>query len=184
MKIFSQRPGQMREQCASRLITGLNPPVNPIRADAATILFCISVTPRRLNDTCLVTRKFPAKLLPPLDVQAVNCPLKFFAANPYNVVGTSFCCPGPAVINFDPAAWQTTSRKRRYPNPVYPSFYRYGCARLSETKVKLCRLTWFKRRIIDRSLQGTLHNQCHSVTARHEIFQTVTTVLICFDRRE
>ena len=42
--MFSRRPGQMREQCALRLITGLNPPVNPIRAAAATILFCIFVT--------------------------------------------------------------------------------------------------------------------------------------------
>src|SRR6476646_4348803 len=141
MRIFSRRPGQMSEQSALRLITGSNSQVNLIRAAAATILFCIFVTPRRPNKPFLVTGRLSAELLPPLDVQAVNCPLKFFAANPYNVVGTSFCCPGPAVINFDPAAWQTTSRKRRYPNSVYTSLYRYGCARLSETKVKLCRLT-------------------------------------------
>ena len=42
--MFSRRPGQMREQCALRLSTGLNPQVNPIRAAAATILFCIFVT--------------------------------------------------------------------------------------------------------------------------------------------
>ena len=42
--MFSRRPGQMREQCALRLITDLNPPVNLIRAAAATILFCIFVT--------------------------------------------------------------------------------------------------------------------------------------------
>ena len=47
MRIFSQRPGQMHEQSALRLITGLNPQVNPIRAAAATILFCIFVTPGR-----------------------------------------------------------------------------------------------------------------------------------------
>jgi len=29
---------------------------------------------------------------------------------------------------------------------------------LSEIEVKLCRHTWFKRRIIDGSLQGTIHN--------------------------
>jgi hypothetical protein len=42
--MFSRRPGQMREQCALRLITGLTPPVNLIRAAAAMILFCIFVT--------------------------------------------------------------------------------------------------------------------------------------------
>ena len=66
MKIFLRRPGQMREQWALRLITGLNPQVNPIRADAATILFCIFATRGRLNKPCLVTRRLPAKLLPPL----------------------------------------------------------------------------------------------------------------------
>ena len=131
-----------------------------------------------------VTGRLPAGLLAPLDVQAVNCPLKFFATNPYNVVGASFRCPGPAVINFNPAAWQTTSRKRRYPNPVYTFLYGYRCARLSEIEVQLCRLTWFKRRIIDGSLQGTIHNQCHSVSARRETFENVTTVLICFNGRE
>jgi hypothetical protein len=152
MKIFSRQPGQMREQCALRLITGLNPQVNPTRAAAATILFCIFVTPRRPNKPCLVTGRFPAELLPPLDVQAVNCPVKFFATNTYNVVGASFRCPGPAVINFNPAAWQTASRKRRYPNPMYTFLYGYRSARLSEIEVQLCRLTWFKRRIIDGSL--------------------------------
>ena len=44
MKIFSRRPVQMREQRALRLITGLNPQVNPIRAAAATILFCTFAT--------------------------------------------------------------------------------------------------------------------------------------------
>ena len=140
--------------------------------------------PRRLNKTCLVTRKFPAKLLSPLDVQALNCPLSFFATNSYNVVGVSFRCPSPAVINFNPAAWQTTSRKRRYPDPMYTFLYGYRCTCLSKIEVQLCRLTWFKRRIIDRSLQGTIHNQCHSINARRETFENVTTVLICFNGRE
>ena len=52
------------------------------------------------------------------------------------------------------------------------------------SKSKLCRLTWFKRRIIDGSLQGTIHNQCHSVSARRETFENVTTVLICLNGRE
>ena len=46
--MFSRRPGQMREQCALRLSTGLNPLVNPIRAAAAMILFCIFVMPGEL----------------------------------------------------------------------------------------------------------------------------------------
>jgi hypothetical protein len=46
------------------------------------------------------------------------------------------------------------------------------------------RLTWFKRRIIDGSLQGTVHNQCHSVNASRETFQNITTLLICFNGRE
>jgi GNAT superfamily N-acetyltransferase len=104
---------------------GFKPAVIPIRAAVATILFCIFVTPGRLNRPCLVTGRLPAELLPPLDVQAVNCPLKFFATNTYYVVGASFRCPGPAVINFNPAAWQTTSRKRRYPNSVYTFLYGY-----------------------------------------------------------
>ena len=52
---------------------------------------------------------------------------------------------------------------------------------MSEIEVQLCRLTLFKRRIIDGSLQGTIHNQCHSVSARRETFENVTTVLICFN---
>src|SRR4029077_11625250 len=184
MKIFSRRPGQMREQCALRLITGLNPQVNPIRAAAATILFCIFVTPRRLNKPYLVTSRLPAELLSLLDAHAVNCPLKFFATNPYDVVGASFRCPGPAVINFNPATWQTTSRKRRYPNPMYTFSYGYRCARLSGIEVKWRRLTWFRPRIIYGSLQGPIHNQCHSVSARRETVENVTTVLICFNGRE
>ena len=92
--------------------------------------------------------------------------------------------PRPAVINFNPAAWQTTSRKCRYPNPVYTFLYGYGCARLSEIEVQLCRLTWFKRRIIDGSLHGATHNQCHSVSALRETFENVMTVLICSNGRE
>jgi hypothetical protein len=67
---------------------------------------------------------------------------------------------------------------------MYTFLYGYGCARLSKIEVQLCRLAWFKRRIIDGSLQGTIHNQCHSVNARRETFENVTTVLICFNRRE
>jgi len=67
---------------------------------------------------------------------------------------------------------------------VYTFVYGYRCTRLSEIEVKLCRLTWFKRRIIDGSLQGTIYNQCYPVTARRETFQNVTTVLICFNGRE
>jgi hypothetical protein len=55
---------------------------------------------------------------------------------------------------------------------------------LSEIEIKLCRLTWFKRRIIDGSLQGPIHNQCHSVSAPRETFENVTTVLICFNGSE
>ena len=40
---LSRRPGQMREQCTLRLITDLSPPVNLIRAAAATILSCTFV---------------------------------------------------------------------------------------------------------------------------------------------
>ena len=35
---------QMRERNTLRLITGLRPQINPIRAAVATILFCIFVT--------------------------------------------------------------------------------------------------------------------------------------------
>src|SRR4029450_7255135 len=67
---------------------------------------------------------------------------------------------------------------------MYTFLYGYRSVRLSEIEVKLCRLTWFKHRIIDGSLQRTIHNQCHSVSARREIFQNVTTVLICLNCRE
>ena len=67
---------------------------------------------------------------------------------------------------------------------MYAFLYGYKCARLSEIEVKLCGLTWIKHRIIDGSLNGTIHNQCHSVSARCEIFQNVTTVLICPNCRE
>jgi len=65
-----------------------------------------------------VAGRLTASLLSSLNVQAVNCSLKFFATNPHDVVRASFRCPGAAVINFYPAAWQTTSCKRGYPNPV------------------------------------------------------------------
>ena len=99
-------------------------------------------------------------------------------------LAAAFHRPAAAVINFNPAIRQTTSGKGWYPNPVYTFLYGYRCARLSEIEVKLRRLTWFKRRIIDGSLQGTIHNQCHSVNARRETFQNVTTVLICFNGRQ
>src|SRR4051812_37956 len=105
MTIFLRRPGQMSEQCALLLTTALNLQVNRIRAAAATILFCISVMPGTPNKTWLVAGRLTAELLASLDVQAVNCALKFFTTNPYNVVGASLPCPSPAVINFNPAAW-------------------------------------------------------------------------------
>ena len=62
--------------------------------------------------------------------------------------------------------------------------YGYGRARLFELKIQLCRFTWFQRRIIDGSLHGTIHNQCHSVLACRETLKTVTAVFIRFNRRE
>jgi len=61
-----------------------------------------------------------------------------------------------------------------------PFFTVYRCARLSEIEVQLCRLTWFKRRIIDGSLRGTIHNQRQLGKCPARDFQNVTTVLICF----
>jgi len=94
MRMFSQQPVQMREQCVSRLIMGSIPQVNPIRAAAATILFYIFVTARKPSKPCLVTGRVPveashhdgtksfyAGFLAPLDIQAVNGRLEFFATN-------------------------------------------------------------------------------------------------------
>ena len=53
----------------------------PIRAAAATILFCFFVTRGRLNKPCLVRGRFPAELLCPPDVQAVNRLAEVLATN-------------------------------------------------------------------------------------------------------
>src|SRR6266480_4575834 len=71
-------------------------------------------------------------------------------------------------INFHPATGQTTSGKCRYPNPMFTFRYGYERAPLFELKIQLCRITWFERRIIDGSLHGTIHNQCHPVIACRE----------------
>src|SRR5262249_5437097 len=96
----------------------------------------------------------------------VNCPLQFFPTDLYDIVGADIR-PGPTdtVIKFDPATGETTSRELRHPYPVCTFRYGCGCARLFELKIQLCRFTWFERRIIDGSLQGPIHNQCHPVTA-------------------
>jgi hypothetical protein len=55
---------------------------------------------------------------------------------------------------------------------------------MREIKVQLCRLTRFERRIIDRGLHGTIHNQCDSVIARREPFQNVMAVGVCLNCRQ
>src|SRR5215469_7760378 len=57
----------------------------------------------------------------------------------------------------------------------------YRCTRSCETEVQLCRFAWFNHRIADGSLNGTIYNQCHSVSAGCKTRQSVTTVLIRFD---
>ena len=99
---------------------------------------------------------------------AVSFPLQFFRTNPYDVISRSCRRPAATVINFHPATGQTTSGKWRYPNPMFTFRYGYGRARLFELKIQVCRFTWFERRIIDGSLHGTIHNQCHPVIARRE----------------
>ena len=42
-----------------------------------------------------MTGRFPAKLLSPLDVQALNCPLSFFATNSYNVLALASAAQAP-----------------------------------------------------------------------------------------
>jgi hypothetical protein len=123
-------------------------------------------------------------LLAPFDVSAVNCPLQFFSTNPYDVGGASFRRPAPTVINFDPVTGQTTSGKRRYPNPMLTFLHGYRCPSLREIKIQLCRLTCFDCRVVDGSLHGAIHDQCHPVIACRETFQTVMTFCICFNRRE
>src|SRR4029453_3852558 len=93
-------------------------------------------------------------LLASLDVFAVNCPLQFFPANLYEVVGSSFRPPPATVINFDPATGETTPGKRRYEHPMFTFLYGHRCARLLEIKIQLCRLPRFDRRIIDGAFHG------------------------------
>src|SRR5262245_47065654 len=73
-------------------------------------------------------------LLASLDVFAVNCPLQFFPANPYDVVGSRFRRPAATVINFDPATRETTPGKRRYPHPMFTFLYGHRGARVLEIK--------------------------------------------------
>ena len=100
---------------------------------------------------------------------AVSYPSQFFRTNPYDVISSScFRRPAATAINFHPATGQTTSGKRRHPNPMFTFGYGYGRARLFDLKIQLCRFTWFERRIIDGSFHGTIHNQCHPVIACRE----------------
>jgi len=64
-------------------------------------------------------------LLAPFDGYAVNCPLQFFPADPYDVVAASLRRPASALIKFDPVTRQTTASKRGYPNPMAP--FLHGC---------------------------------------------------------
>src|SRR5215475_13797494 len=96
----------------------------------------------------------------------VSFPSQFFRTNPYDVISSSVRSrPAANVINFHPVTRQTTSGKCRHPNPMFTFRYGYGRAGLFELKIELCRFTWFERRIIDGSLHGTIHNQCHPVIA-------------------
>jgi|SRR5580704_7443692 hypothetical protein len=84
------------------------------------------------------------KLLAPFDGYAVNCPLQFFTADPNDVVAASLRRPTSALIKFDPVTRQTTSGKRRYPNPMAPFLHGYRCPRRWRSrgiKIQLCRLT-------------------------------------------
>lgn len=98
----------------------------------------------------------------------MSFPLQFFRTNPYDVISRSCRRPAATAINFHPATGHTTSGKWWYPNPMFTFRYGYGRARLFELKIQVCRFTWFERRIIDGSLHGTIHNQCHPVIARRE----------------
>src|SRR5262245_47298659 len=115
----------------------------------------------------------------------MSCPCQFFRTNPYDVISSScFRRPAAPAINFHPATGQTTSGKCRYPNPMFTFRYGYRHARLFELKIQVCRFTWFERRIIDGTLNGTIHNQCHPVLACRETLEIVTAVYIRFSRRE
>src|SRR5215472_17010079 len=96
-------------------------------------------------------------------------PLQFFRTDLYDILRAERR-PGTTgtVINFDPATRQTASGERRHPYPVCTFRYGYVRARLFELKIQLCRFTWVEHRIIDGSLYGTIHNQCHTVIARRE----------------
>src|SRR4029453_18449385 len=92
---------------------------------------------------------------------ALTCPLQFFAANPYDVEGASFPRPASTATNFDPATTQTTSGKRRYPNPVFPWLRdsrrsRSRCWR--QIKIQLWPLTRFDRCIVDGSFDDPINN--------------------------
>src|SRR4030095_12368631 len=100
--------------------------------------------------------------------KVVLYPFQFFRINSYDVISSSYRRPAATFINFHPVTGQTTSGKCRYPNPMFTFGYGYGRARLFELKIQLCRFTWFERRIIDGSLHGAIHNQCHPVIACRE----------------
>src|SRR6266404_3567441 len=127
-----------------------------------------SYSPLPRADPPLNIRRTAVASSPIARVHVVNFPCQFFRTNPYDVVSSSFRRPTATVSNFHPVTGQTTSSKCRYPNPMSTFRYGYGRARLFELKIQLCRFTWFERRIIDGSLQGAIHNQCHPVIARRE----------------
>src|SRR5262249_17102489 len=100
---------------------------------------------------------------------AVSHPAPFFRTNPYDVISSRcFRRPGAPAINFHPVTGQTTSGKCRHPNPMFTFRYGYGHARLFEVKIQVSRSAWVEHRIIDGSLHGTIHNQCHPVIACRE----------------
>src|SRR6266436_6675150 len=104
----------------------------------------------------------------PFDTYAVNCPLQFFTADPYDVEAASLRRPTAAVIKFDPMTRQTTSSKRGYPNPMAPFLHGYRCPRrwrCTQIKIQLCRRIRLDGCIIDGSFDGTIHSQCDSVIA-------------------
>src|SRR5207249_8622244 len=80
------------------------------------LLVCLSGR----NDNA--NRPTDSELLATFDGYGVNCPLQFFATNTHDVQRARFSRPTSIVIKFDPATRQTTSRERRYPNPVFPFF--------------------------------------------------------------
>src|SRR6478672_8747178 len=117
-------------------------------------------------------------------IHVVDFPLNLFRTNPYDVISRSRRRPATTVINFHPATGQTTSGKWWTPNPMFTFGYGYGRARLFEFKIQVCRFTRFERRIIDGSLRGAIHNQCHPIIAWRETLQAVTAAYIRFNRRE